>query len=148
MKMIQKINILPRWIIFLIDIGICACSLLLAFLIRNNLNFETLSIRDLSGKLLILTLINAIVFINFRTYSGIIRYTGIQDAIKIFTSLVMSTTVLFFISLVAANSSGNLIFSNVTLIVYALISFPASSAALIRVVFSILQSYALNRLPI
>ena len=99
MKIIHKINILPRLIIFLIDIAICAFSLLLAFLIRNNLNFETISIRELSGKLLILTLINAIVFINFRTYSGIIRYTGIQDAIKIFTALVMSTTVLFFISL-------------------------------------------------
>jgi len=147
MKMIQKINILPRWIIFLIDIAICACSLLLAFLIRNNLNFETLSIRELSGKLLILTLINAIVFINFRTYSGIIRYTGIQDAIKIFTALVMSTTVLFFISLVAANSGGNLIFSNVTLIVYALISFPAliSYRVLVKFGFAYLRNYKMDR---
>jgi FlaA1/EpsC-like NDP-sugar epimerase len=147
MKMIQKINILPRWIIFLIDIAICACSLLLAFLIRNNLNFESISIRELSGKLLILTLINAIVFINFRTYSGIIRYTGIQDAIKIFTALVMSTTVLFFISLVAANSGGNLIFSNVTLIVYALISFPAliSYRVLVKFGFSYLRNYKMDR---
>ena len=147
MKMIQKINILPRWIIFLIDIAICACSLLLAFLIRNNLNFETISIRELSGKLLILTLINAIVFINFRTYSGIIRYTGIQDAIKIFTALVMSTTVLFFISLVAANSGGSLIFSNVTLIVYALISFPAliSYRVLVKFGFAYLRNYKMDR---
>jgi FlaA1/EpsC-like NDP-sugar epimerase len=147
MKMIQKINILPRWIIFLIDIAICACSLLLAFLIRNNLNFETISLRELSGKLLILTLINAIVFINFRTYSGIIRYTGIQDAIKIFTALVMSTTVLFFISLVAANSGGSLIFTNVTLIVYALISFPAliSYRVLVKFGFAYLRNYKMDR---
>jgi FlaA1/EpsC-like NDP-sugar epimerase len=147
MKMIQKINILPRWIIFLIDIAICAFSLLLAFLIRNNLNFETISIRELSGKLLILTLINAIVFINFRTFSGIIRYTGIQDAIKIFTALVMSTTVLFFISLVSANSGGNLIFSNVTLIVYALISFPAliSYRVLVKFGFAYLRNYKMDR---
>jgi len=147
MKMIQKINILPRWIIFLIDIAICAFSLLLAFLIRNNLNFETISIRELSGKLLILSLINAIVFINFRTYSGIIRYTGIQDAIKIFTALVMSTTVLFFISLVSANSGGNLIFSNVTLIVYALISFPAliSYRVLVKFGFAYLRNYKMDR---
>ena len=147
MKMIQKINILPRWIIFLIDIAICACSLILAFLIRNNLNFETISLRELSGELLILTLINAIVFVNFRTFSGIIRYTGIQDAIKIFTALVMSTTVLFFISLVAANSGGNLIFSNVTLIVYALISFPAmiSYRVLVKFGFSYLRNYKMDR---
>jgi FlaA1/EpsC-like NDP-sugar epimerase len=92
-------------------------------------------------------LINAIVFINFRTFSGIIRYTGIQDAIKIFTALVMSTTVLFFISLVAANSGGSLIFSNVTLIVYALISFPAliSYRVLVKFGFAYLRNYKMDR---
>jgi FlaA1/EpsC-like NDP-sugar epimerase len=125
MKMIQKINILPRWTIFLIDIAICVIAMLLAYLIRANLNLEGISIKALSGKLLILTLINSIVFINFRTYSGIVRYTGIQDALKIFLSLTMSTTVLFFISMVAENSGGTIIFSNITLIIYALITFPA-----------------------
>lgn len=147
MKMIQKINILPRWIIFLIDIAICVVAMLFAYLIRANLHMEGISIKALSGKLLILTLINSIVFINFRTYSGIVRYTGIQDALKIFLSLTMSTTVLFFISLVAANSGGNLIFSNITLIIYALISFPAliSYRVLVKFGFAYLRSYKMDR---
>jgi FlaA1/EpsC-like NDP-sugar epimerase len=147
MKMIQKINILPRWIIFLIDIAICVVAMLLAYLIKANLNMEGISIRALSGKLLILTLINSIVFINFRTYSGIVRYTGIQDALKIFLALTMSTTVLFFISMVAANSGGNLIFSNVTLIIYALISFPAliSYRVLVKFAFTYLRNYKMDR---
>jgi FlaA1/EpsC-like NDP-sugar epimerase len=147
MKMIQKINILPRWIIFLIDIAICVVAMLLAYLIRANLNMEGISIKALSGKLLILTLINSIVFINFRTYSGIVRYTGIQDALKIFLALTMSTTVLFFISLVAANSGGTLIFSNVTLIIYALISFPAliSYRVLVKFAFAYLRNYKMDR---
>jgi FlaA1/EpsC-like NDP-sugar epimerase len=147
MKMIQKINILPRWIIFLIDIAICVVAMLLAYLIRANLNMEGISIKALSGKLLILTLINSIVFINFRTYSGIVRYTGIQDALKIFLALTMSTTVLFFISMVAANSGGTLIFSNVTLIIYALISFPAliSYRVLVKFAFSYLRNYKMDR---
>ena len=145
--MIQKINILPRWIIFLIDIAICVVAMLLAYLIRANLNMEGISIRSLSGNLLILTLINSIVFINFRTYSGIVRYTGIQDALKIFLSLTMSTTVLFFISMVAANSGGPLIFSNVTLIIYALISFPAliSYRVSVKFAFSYLRNYKMDR---
>jgi len=147
MKMIQKINILPRWIIFLIDIAICVVAMLLAYLIRANLNMEGISIKSLSGKLLILTLINSIVFINFRTYSGIVRYTGIQDALKIFLALTMSTTVLFFISMVAANSGGTLIFSNVTLIIYALISFPAliSYRVLVKFAFAYLRNYKMDR---
>jgi FlaA1/EpsC-like NDP-sugar epimerase len=147
MKMIQKINILPRWTIFLIDIAICVIAMLLAYLIRANLNLEGISIKALSGKLLILTLINSIVFINFRTYSGIVRYTGIQDALKIFLSLTMSTTVLFFISMVAENSGGTIIFSNITLIIYALITFPAliSYRVLVKFGFAYLRNYKMDR---
>ncbi|MCA6478115.1 MAG: polysaccharide biosynthesis protein [Chitinophagaceae bacterium] len=145
--MLRKINILPRWIIFLIDIVVCGLSLIFAYIIRNNLNLQLLSLRELSGELLILTLINAIVFINFRTFSGIIRYTGIQDAIKLFMALAMSTTVLFFISMVSANAGGTLIFSNVTLIIYALISFPAliSYRVLVKFGFTYLRNYKMDQ---
>jgi FlaA1/EpsC-like NDP-sugar epimerase len=121
--------------------------MLLAYLIRANLNLEGISIKALSGKLLILTLINSIVFINFRTYSGIVRYTGIQDALKIFLSLTMSTTVLFFISMVAENSGGTIIFSNITLIIYALITFPAliSYRVLVKFGFAYLRNYKMDR---
>lgn len=145
--MLRKINILPRWIIFLIDILVCGLSLIFAYIIRNNLNLQLISLRELRGELLILTLINAIVFINFRTFSGIIRYTGIQDAIKLFMALAMSTTVLFFISMVSANAGGTLIFSNVTLIIYALISFPAliSYRVLVKFGFAYLRNYKMDQ---
>lgn len=145
--MLRKINILPRWIIFLLDIFICSSSLVLATLIRNNLNVQAIIWRDLQGELLVLTLINAIVFINFRTFSGIIRYTGIQDAIKIFLALSMSTAVLFFISMVSASAGGNHIFSNITLIIYTLICFPSLIAyrVLVKFGFSYLRSYKMDR---
>jgi FlaA1/EpsC-like NDP-sugar epimerase len=145
--MLRKINILPRWIIFLIDIFVCGLSLIFAYIIRNNLNLQLISLKELRGELLILTLINAIVFINFRTFSGIIRYTGIQDAIKLFMALAMSTTVLFFISMVSANNGGTLIFSNVTLIIYALISFPAliSYRVLVKFGFAYLRNYKMDQ---
>ncbi len=145
--MIRKINILPRWIIFLIDIFVCGFSLIFAYIIRNNLNLQLISLRELRGELLILSLINAIVFINFRTFSGIIRYTGIQDAIKLFMALAMSTTVLFFISMVSANAGGTLIFSNVTLIIYTLISFPAliSYRVMVKFGFAYLRNYKMDQ---
>lgn len=145
--MLRKINILPRWIIFLLDIFICSFSLVLATLIRNNLNLQLIEWKNLQGEMLVLTLINAIVFINFRTFSGIIRYTGIQDALKIFLALAMSTAVFFFISMVSASAGGNLIFSNVTLIIYALISFPSLIAyrVLVKFGFSYLRSYKMDR---
>lgn len=145
--MLRKINIVPRWIIFLIDISICCIALVFAYLIRVNLSVEDIKLKDLSGNLLILVLINSIVFINFRTYAGIIRYTGVQDALRICYAITMTTCVLFFISLVATNSGGALVFSNVTLIIYALFSFLFLIAyrVLIKYAFSYLRNYKMDR---
>ncbi len=147
--MFKKINIVPRWIIFLIDIFICCFSLLFSYLVRVNLAFEGINFHDLSGNLLILILINSIVFINFRTYAGIIRYTGVQDALRICYSIALTTGVLFFISLVSINSGGGgaLIFSNVTLLMYSLFSFLflISYRVLIKYAFSYMRSYKMDR---
>ena len=145
--MFKKINIVPRWIIFLIDLSICCFALVFAYLIRVNLAIEAINLKDLSGNLLILVLINSIVFINFRTYAGIIRYTGVQDALRICYAITMTTCVLFFISLVAANSGGALVFSNVTLIIYALFSFLFLIAyrVLVKYAFSYLRNYKMDR---
>lgn len=145
--MFKKINIVPRWIIFLIDLGICCFSLIAAYLIRFNLSLSGISLHELSGNLLIVILINSIVFINFRTYAGIIRYTGVQDALRICYAIAMTTSVLFFISLVASNSGGALNFSNTTLIIYALFSFLFLIAyrVLVKYAFSYLRSYKMDR---
>lgn len=145
--MLKKINIVPRWIIFLIDISICCIALVFAYLIRVNLSVEAIKLKDLSGNLVILVLINSIVFINFRTYAGIIRYTGVQDALRICYAITMTTCVLFFISLVATNSGGALVFSNVTLIIYSLFSFLFLIAyrVLIKYAFSYLRNYKMDR---
>lgn len=145
--MFKKINIIPRWIIFLIDLAICCSALLFSYLIRANMAVEAVNLHDLSGNLLILVLINSIVFINFRTYAGIIRYTGVQDALRICYAIVMTTSVLFFISLVASSSGGALLFSNVTLIIYALFSFLflISYRVLVKYAFSYLRNYKMDR---
>lgn len=145
--MFKKINIVPRWIIFMIDLAIGCFALIFSYLIRVNLSIEAINAQELSGNMLILVLINSIVFINFRTYAGIIRYTGVQDALRICYATVMTTCVLFFISLVAANSSGALVFSNATLIIYALFSFLFLIAyrVLVKYAFSYLRNYKMDR---
>ncbi len=145
--MFKKINIVPRWIIFLIDIVICSFSLVFAYLIRYNLSVESINVRDLSGNILILALINSIVFINVRTYAGIIRYTGLQDALRICYAILMTTFVIFIITLVSSNTGGVLSFSPATLIINALFSFLflISYRVLVKYVFSYLRSYKMDR---
>ncbi len=145
--MFKNINIIPRWIIFVIDLAICCFALIFSYLIRVNLSFDSIIMKELSGNLLILVLINSIVFINFRTYAGIIRYTGVQDAVRICYAIIVTTCVLFFISLVSSSSGGALTFSNVTLIIYALFSFLflISYRVLVKYAFSYLRNYKMDR---
>jgi FlaA1/EpsC-like NDP-sugar epimerase len=145
--MFKKIDITPRWIIFIIDLLICSFTLVFAYLIRYNLSIDAISMRDLSGNIIILALINSIVFINFRTYAGIIRYTGLQDALRICYATLLSTFVLFFISLVAAKTGGALSFSSAILIINALFSFLflISYRVFIKYAFSYLRSYKMHR---
>ncbi len=121
--MIKKINIVPRWIVFLLDLLICVISFCLAYLIRFNLSIADIHLKDLTGNLLILALINAVVFVHFKTYAGIIRYTGVQDALRIFYAIVVSTALLFFINFFLLESQSVYFFSRVTVIINALISF-------------------------
>ena len=88
--MLKKINIVPRWIIFLIDIFLCNLSLAFAYLIGHNLNPILISLRELGSNLVVLTAINTLIFFNFKTYAGIVRYTGVQDALRISLSLLAS----------------------------------------------------------
>lgn len=146
--MFQKINIVPRWIIFLIDLAICAFAMVFANLIRFNLSPEAINWQVLSGNVLILILINSIVFINFRTYAGIIRYTGIQDALRICYAILMTNSVLFFIGLVSSNTGGGALnFPTVTLIIYGLFSFLflISYRVIVKYLFAYLRSYKMDR---
>lgn len=145
--MFKKINIVPRWIIFIIDLLICSFALVFAYLVRYNLSVQAINLKELSGNILILVLINSIVFINFRIYAGIIRYTGVQDALSICYAITMATCILFFISLVSSNSGGALFFSNATLIIYALFSllFLISYRVLVKYAFTYFRNYKMDR---
>jgi FlaA1/EpsC-like NDP-sugar epimerase len=122
--MLQRMNIVPRWIIFLIDIAVCNVSMVFAYLIGHNLDFELISVREIAANLLVLSGINSLVFLNFRSYAGIVRYTGVQDAVRVSLSLLVSAVVLALLSLVTlVNGSTFIILPAVTLIIYTLFSF-------------------------
>ncbi len=145
--MFHKINIVPRWIIFLLDIIICSASIYLSFLIRYNLHFELINLKDLSSTLLILNLINTVVFINFRTYAGIIRYTGVQDALRIFYAIFVSTSAIFFINIVLSVTKNVHFVSAVTLIINALITFLflISYRVIVKYAFTYLRNYKMDK---
>ncbi|MFN3916213.1 MAG: polysaccharide biosynthesis protein [Flavobacteriales bacterium] len=98
MRILPEKNI-PRWVIFLIDVGICLFSLFLAYLIR--FDFTRISAEDwqvekyvLLTSLPVYILVRAISFRFGKTYSGIVRYTSTEDAKRIFLTVTIGSLVL------------------------------------------------------
>ncbi len=95
--MIFPNNSAPRWLIFATDITVCAISIILAYLLRFNFKIPVEYYYSLKINVLLILCTRTITFLFSKTYSGIIRYTGTQDAQRIF--LVVSSGTLFFVVL-------------------------------------------------
>jgi len=118
-----KINIVPRWIIFLLDLGICLVSLTVAYAVKLNLALSEVNVVEFSRNILIITAINIIVFFNVKTYAGIIRYTSAQDTFRILFAVLISNGVFSFLNFIITALGYHPYISNTVLIINLLTSF-------------------------
>ena len=75
----------------MIDLGCSALSVYLAFFLRFNFNFSILDFHKINSIVLTVLGINTVVFLLLQTFAGIIRYTSIQDSMRILTASITST---------------------------------------------------------
>ena len=141
-NMFKKINIVPRWIILLLDIGVTCFSFLLSFVIKQNLELAGLQWDSIINTFLLLLITNVLVFASIKTYSGIVRYTGLQDAVRIAISIVLSSALLFLVSKAFSKYQNVFVLDNVIIILYA--SFSFLSLISYRIAVKFLFSYAKN----
>ncbi|MFN0255841.1 polysaccharide biosynthesis protein [Pedobacter ureilyticus] len=121
--MFGKINIVPRWIIFLLDLGICAISLTIAYAVKLNLVLTQVDLVEFSRNILIITAISIIVFFNVKTYAGIIRYTSAQDTFRILFAVIISNGIFSVLNFFITALGYHPYISNTILIVNLLTSF-------------------------
>lgn len=89
-QLINKLTILPRWIIIILDLLVVIIATLLGYLFRFNFDIpEILHFKPIQGiTLLILTgLLSTLIT---RSYAGIVRYTGVEDGIRIMYASLFS----------------------------------------------------------
>ena len=77
--MAYKIRILPRWLVFLLDLILVCFCLVLSRMLKLNFNGSAVD-AGLRLMMAIVLVINAMLFYFFKSYAGIIRYTNIEDA--------------------------------------------------------------------
>ena len=121
--MFTQINIVPRWIIFTLDLAICIVSLTFAYLLKLNFDLNALDYVEFSRNVLILTSLNAIVFILMKSYSGIIRYTSAQDSFRIVYSILFSNSLYFVVNMIFVATGSHGLIPTTVLVVNALTCF-------------------------
>ncbi len=84
LRKIKNMSILPRWVIFTLDIGISVICFLIAYLIKAEFDYAVWNKVEIFNNTLILLGFNISLFTLFRVYAGIIRFTGLQDTFRIF----------------------------------------------------------------
>lgn len=95
-KRFRKIGYLPRWIIFSIDVCIVFIACIITELIISSLSVYYSSSINIATRFGVVIFINAIFFLIYRTYAGILRHSTFIDGVK----LLISTTTSYFAMLV------------------------------------------------
>jgi FlaA1/EpsC-like NDP-sugar epimerase len=84
----------PRWVVLCIDLLLALLSFGISCLIIDATDFKELHISDYLYPLVVVLLFRAGSFFITKSYSGIIRHTSTQDAVKIFLAVSISTLAL------------------------------------------------------
>ena len=129
---------LPRWVIFFIDIVICVGSVLIAFSLRYNFRTsEILFNHNIITSISVVLFFRIAAFFITRTYAGIVRYTGSQDAVRIATAIAGSSLAIYvcvltyyFVVLMPQGVDNNLIPASVIIIDFFITLVAMTSARL------------------
>jgi FlaA1/EpsC-like NDP-sugar epimerase len=94
-KFLLRNRIAPKWLIFVLDLSICCVAIIYANYLRLNFDFSVIKSTDIVDDVLATIVINSTLFYIFRTYHGIIRLSGFQEAFRSIAAVFYS----FFIML-------------------------------------------------
>lgn len=92
-------NNTPRGLIFLIDLFICAFSVIIAYLLRFNFSIPEDNLNSLPVAITTILIIRIAGFLIAKTYAGIIRYTNTADAVRIFIVVIAGTALLIIVNI-------------------------------------------------
>jgi FlaA1/EpsC-like NDP-sugar epimerase len=119
----KKIEIVPRSLIFSIDIIFSIVSLFLGEVLKSNFNFDHINVLSLYKCTVIVFIVNAIIFATIRTYAGIVRYTSAQDSLRILLAVVLSAFSILLINASVISFGYQPLVSFTSLVMYALLCF-------------------------
>lgn len=103
---LRGLRILPQWVIVCIDLGIIAFSALSGYLLRFNFSISEMENHRFGWGILIYTSLGLLSILLTSSHRGIIRYTGLQDSVRIIAMAGLNMALVGLFNLVYAYSRG------------------------------------------
>jgi FlaA1/EpsC-like NDP-sugar epimerase len=137
-KWVYNLRFLPRWVIIIIDLIFIGFATVLAYLLRFNFNVEDIQRNNFIAGILLAVACGLTSIIISGSHQGIVRYTGVQDGVRIFFTVILNSLLLCGVNLFYhAHTTDNIIPYSVVLISYlASFLFLFNYRLLIKYIFS------------
>jgi len=144
---INNFSIVPKYVIFLLDLGATVTALFIAILIQQNVALAATNWEHVLNATFLMLLVNALVFSATKSYTGIVRYTGVQDALRIAIAVGLSSFIILVINTVALGVSSILSMTTLVVVLYTIFSFLflISYRVLIKYLFAYAKNYKMQK---
>jgi FlaA1/EpsC-like NDP-sugar epimerase len=146
-RLIRNLKILPRWVIIFIDLLLISLSALLGYLLRFNFSLHDLENNKFGEGIILYVVCGFFSILVTDSYRGIIRYTGLQDGVRIFFMGLINVALVCAINLVFFyNVRNNLIpYSVVFITLLSSFLFLFNYRLLVKYIFSYYRNSLLKR---
>ena len=144
---INNFSIVPKFVILLLDLGATVTALFIAILIQQNVALAATNWEHVLNATFLILLVNALVFTTTKSYTGIVRYTGVQDALRIAIAVGMSSFIILVINTVALGISTILSLTTLIIVLYTIFSFLflISYRVLVKYLFAYAKNYKMQK---
>jgi len=118
-RLINRLTILPRWVIIIIDLIVITFSTQLGFLLRFNFNVSDALRFNPVYAAMVTAGSGLVAIVITKSYAGIVRYTGVDDGMRIMYASLLSLAIGTLVNLLFFYNQGhNLVPFSVLLITF------------------------------
>jgi FlaA1/EpsC-like NDP-sugar epimerase len=144
---IKNFSVVPKFVILILDLGATSTALFIAILIQKNVAVQAIDLENLVNSIFFILLINGLVFTTTKSHTGIVRYTGVQDAFRIGVAVALSSFIILVVNTLALGYSKILSLSNLVIGLYTLLSFffLISYRVLVKYLFAYAKNYKMKK---
>jgi FlaA1/EpsC-like NDP-sugar epimerase len=144
---IKNFSIVPKFVILLLDLGATVTALFIAILIQQNVALRAINWDHVVNSIFLILLVNSLVFTTTKSYTGIVRYTGVQDAVRIAAAVAMSSFIILVINTVALGYSTILSLTTLVISLYTVFTFLflISYRVLVKYLFAYAKNYKMKK---